>query len=554
MRSGFLRTAWSGIHLPTLSLAVAVLVLVGVVGGFATRSERVPSFESQLCALPRPWLIRTQRGYSPDRSGQIAILPRYPAYLGTAEGGWSHSGPWGYLQRVPLVFNGAGVIREPQEVARPVTLADVAPTLMTSLRGFFRTEDGGSLDEVIKVGPRLVSSEPPRLILVTVWDGGGWNTLERWPDSWPNLKHAMETGVSFSNATVGSSPSVTPSVHTTLGTGVFPWTHGITGIPVRDETGKVVDAFLDGESGRFMDHIALAERWDEHKGNRALVGMLGYEPWHLGMIGVGAEAPTGDKDDAVWLDRKTNEWITNESHYELPQPVLGTSGLADDITQLDAQDGATDGSWGRLSILEDRDRQEETPAFVAYHGRALRNLISQSGYGVDRVPDLLFTNFKQIDRLGHYFNMSSDEVRQALEATDDQLGLMFDFLDRHVGRGRWLSVVTADHGQQPDAADVDGYGIDPKELANDIDEEFGSVTRSVWPTEIFLKPDATVDPAEVARWLGTYTLAENTQRPDMLLRGAGRFDPDDRLFSMAAPSSLLRSTACGVPGPRPASR
>ena len=41
--------------------------------------------------------------------------------------------------------------------------------------------------------------------------------------------------------------------------------------------------------------------------------------------------------------------------------------------------------------------------------------------------------------------------RQALEETDRQLGLTFEFLDSQVGRGRWLTVVTADHGQQPDA-------------------------------------------------------------------------------------------------------
>ena len=536
----------SGFHLPTLALALSVVVLIGVVGALTARNERVQPFEQQLCALPRPWLVRTQRGYSPERSGQIAILPRYPAYLGTAEGGWSHSGPWGYLQRVPLVFYGGGVT-EPRVVERPVTLADVAPTLMRSMRGLLRTDDGRALDEVVEIGPRLVRSEPPRLILVVVWDGGGWNTLERWPDAWPNLRGLMDSGVSFTDATVGSSPSVTPSVHTTLGTGVFPWAHGITGIPVRDENGKVVDAFLDGDSGRFVGSATLAERWDEHNGNRARVGMLGYEPWHLGMIGVGAETASGDKDDALWLDRDTNRWITNPKHYRLPPAVPGTPGLERDIDRLDAQDGAVDRAWGSHGILDDVARLEETPAFVTYHGRALRRLITAEGYGSDRITDLLFTNFKQIDRLGHYFNMSSEEVRQALEETDRQLGLTLRFLDRTIGRGRWLTVVTADHGQQPDASDVGGYGIDPKELARDIDREFGPVTRAVWPTEVFLEPDADVSPEEVAEWLGSYTLAENAHSPAALFAGAGRFDPDDRLLAMAVPSALLGGAPCGLP-------
>lgn len=535
-----------GLHLPTVGLAVAVLLLVGVAAAVVDEREEPAGFEDQLCSLPRPWLERIQRGYSPERSGQISMLPRYPAYMGTAEGGWSHSGPWGYLQRVPLVFNGPGVVREARTVDRPVTLADVAPTLMTSLRAFYRTDDGDSLDEVVRVGPDLVGSPRPRLILVIVWDGGGWNTLERWPRSWPNLRALMDTGVSFVDATVGSSPSVTPSVHTTLGTGFFPWVHGITGIPVRDEKGTVVDAFLDGDSGRFVEAVTLAERWDEHKGNRALVGMLGYEPWHLGMIGVGAEAPGGDKDHAVWLDRESNDWVTNDDHYELPDAVPDTPGLEADLRRLDGRDGAIDGAWGSRQILDDEARIEETPAFVSYHGRALRRLIADTGYGSDRITDLLFTNFKQIDRLGHYFNMDSSEVRDALEETDRQLGLTVDFLDRAVGRGRWLTVVTADHGQQPDETDVDGYGIDPRELRRDLMSEFGDVVAAVWPTEVFLKHGAKVAPAAIARWIATYTLGENARGFDRLLTGSGRFEPDSRLFSMAVPASLLAGAPCGL--------
>ena len=483
----------------------------------------------------------------PGRSGHIAILPRYPAYIGTAEGGWSHSGPWGYLQRVPLVFYGPGIVQSSGEVDRPVTLADVGPTLMTLMRGFFQTNDGVPLDEVAQFGSRLVRREPPRLMVVIVWDGGGWNVLQRWPDAWPNLKRLMRRGLSFTNATVGSSPSVTPSVHTTLGTGVFPWTHGITNIPVRDETGKNVDAFLHGESGRFMKSIALAERWDEHNHNRAQIGMVGYEPWHLGMIGVGAEVPSGDRDTAAWLDRETNAWTTNPEHYSLPPAIEDRRGLAREIRRLDARDGAVDRSWGELAILDDIGRREETPAFVAYHGRAMRRLIAADGYGNDGVTDLLFTNFKQIDRLGHYFNMSSQQVRAALEETDRQLGLLVDFLDRVVGKGRWVTVVTADHGQQPDAADLGGYGIDPKELARDIEAEFGAIVRAVWPTEIFLEPRSPVDAGTVARWLTGYTLAENTQRPDMLIGGSGRFDASDRLFEAAVPSTVLGGSPCGSP-------
>jgi arylsulfatase A-like enzyme len=528
--------------------AVATVVIVASFMGWFDREEPLPSFATQACRLPDDYLLQTQRGYFEPRSGQVAILPEEPAYMASGGGGWSHSGPWPYLQDIPLVFYGPGYIEGGVEVDRAVTLADVAPTFMTMLKASIQGTDGTSLSEVARFSGPMIRKPRPRLIVAIVWDGGGWNTLRQWPDAWPNLARMMEEGVSFTHATVGSNPSVTPAVHTTLGTGVFPWKHGITGVPMRDEEGVVVDAFLEGESSRFIQVPTVAERWDVQNDNEALVGMLGYEPWHLGMIGKGAEAPGGDRDDAVWLNVETNEWKTNDTHYRLPSSVVETEGLEEDIEELDGRDGEVDGTWLGNDILDSPDRLEETPAFIKYHGRALMNMIEQEGYGADEVTDLLFTNFKQIDRLGHYFNMNSEEVRAAVEETDAQLGELLRFLDESVGRGRWVVALTADHGQQPDATDVDGYGIDPREVEADIRDEFGPVVRAVWPTEVFLLDEEMeergVSVEEVARFLGDYRLADNTQRPDMLVGGAGRFHAQDRIFSMAIPAAMLPGMRC----------
>jgi hypothetical protein len=535
---------------------IAVIVLVVASGavlatllGLFGSEEPLPSPEDQACSLPRRWLELTRRGHYGPRSGQIALLPRYPAYFAQSGTGWTHSGPWPYLQEVPIVFYGPGVIPEVGDVARPVTVADIAPTIMTLLRGSFRTEDGRRLREVADINAKLLESKPPKLILTVVWDGGGWNALRQWPDDWPNLARMMSKGVTYTNAIVGSSPSVTPSVHTTLGTGLFPATHGITGIPVRYEDGSVGDVFLRGESSRFLRVPTVAELWDEQNRNRALIGMVGYEPWHLGMIGKGAERRSGDKDDAVWLDVETNEWITNEKHYNLPRTFEDTDGRAESLEASDAQDGEIDDTWRGHEIIDDLDRIEEVPGFITYHAREMMQMIRDEGYGDDAITDLLFTNFKQIDRLGHYFNMASEEVRDAVVESDKQLGVLAGFLDRQVGRGRWALVLTADHGQQPDAAAVEGFGIDPRELEEDIDAEFGPITEAAWPTEVFLKEkvmaERDVSVEDVARFLGDYRLADNTQRPDYLVSGAGRFDARDRIFAMAIPSRLLETLDCG---------
>ncbi|HVF54455.1 MAG TPA: alkaline phosphatase family protein [Actinomycetota bacterium] len=529
-------------------MAGIVLVAVAAGGVLGARAllwpaRPVPDFETQACALPSPWLERIQRGFNEPRSGQISILPRTPMYMASGAGGWSHSGPWDYLQDIPLVFYGPGIVPAIGEVARPVTLADVAPT-MAELVGWPRGVRGGDvLEEVMGPG----GWKAPKLIVTVVWDGGGWNTLEAWESSWPELARMMTRGVSYRSATVGSSPSVTPAVHSTLGTGVFPAMHGITGVPLRDERGEVVDAFLKGESARFLETRTFAELWDERVDGRAEVGMVGYEPWHLGMIGAGAEVSSGDKDDAAWLDIKTNEWITNETHYSLPAAIARTAGLDEDLATLDAEDGAVDGSWLDHPILSDRARIEETPAFIRYHARVLVELIAAEGYGRDSITDLLFTNFKQIDRVGHYFNMASEEVEQSLRVTDEQLPILTDELDDLVGRGRWVLIVTADHGQQPDAPEAGGYGIRPKEVAADIRAEFGPVVEAVWPTEVFLDDDALAEHdvtiEEIARWLGEYEVGDNIEE------GLGEEENlivprPERVFEMAIPARLLPGLRC----------
>lgn len=518
----------------TLFAGVGVMVLDAF-------SDPAPSFEAQLCGMPRAWLELTQRGYHEPRSGQITVLPRQPIYMSTGALGWTHSGPWDYLQRVPLLFYGPGRVPSGVEVDDPVTTADIAPTIAAML-GTKIDADGDVLGDAVGS-----TDSPLRLVVTVVWDGGGWNGLRQWPEAWPTLKRLMSEGVNYTNAIVGSSPSVTPAIHTTLGTGSFPATHGVTGVPVRDEAGTVVDSFNDGKSARFIEVPALAEIWDESNDNDALIAMIGYEPWHLGMIGQGAETPGGDKDDAVWVNRGSNHWVTNGDHYSIPPTFRDQSDIQARLDELDIVDGKDDNRWGRVP-LDEQTRIEETPAFVEHHGQKLVDLMTDEGYGEDRVTDLLFTNFKQIDRVAHYYNMAAPEVRDVMVATDRQLGVLVDALDSEVGTGDYVVVVTADHGMQPDVEALDAYAIDPNEVERDIAARFGPVVRAVWPTEVFLLDEEmaarNVTVEDVASFLSEYRIRDNAGSLRNKVLGSGSFSPNDRLFELAAPARMLETVSC----------
>jgi len=129
-------------------------------------------------------------------------------------------------------------------------------------------------------------------------------------------------------------------------------------------------------------------------------------------------------------------------------------------------------------------------------------------------------------------------------ASDEELGDIVDFLEDEVGHGKYVVIVTADHGMQPDASEVGGYGINPTALEEDIRAEFGDVLRGIWPTEAFVFPDQleeeAVTVADIARFIGDYRLSDNIADDGE----AGSFEDSDRLFELAVPSGLLSTTEC----------
>ena len=138
------------------------------------------------CELEPQLLERVLRGYAPGRSPDVLVVPRFPNFFG----GFiqtGHSGPWDYLQEVPLVFYGPGFIRPVgrYQPKREVTVADIAPTLAELLGVEFPDVAGRSLDNILV--PEAKRDGVPKLILEIVWDGGGTNVLETWPDYWAQL-------------------------------------------------------------------------------------------------------------------------------------------------------------------------------------------------------------------------------------------------------------------------------------------------------------------------------------------------------------------------------
>ena len=497
----------------SLGLCVALMLSTGACISTEAPPEpsppaaRTPAKSRHCAALPL-MVERVRRGYVRDLSPDINLIPRQPNYVG-APASPVHSGPWDYLARVPLMIYGPRYVRD-FTFDTPATMADIAPTT-AELIGFdgFDAPDGRSLDKIF-----LDGASKPRLVVTMVWDGAGWNVLNRHADSHPFLDRLMDRSSLLATMEIGSSPSVTPPIHATLSTGAYPRNHGIPGLRIR--TGdEYVDPFL-GLDPSHMKVPTLADVYDPSTGNKAVTGMLAAVNWHLSMIGQGAGREGGDRDEVVLFD-DGGATYTNESLYSIPyQSDPGELLVLAD--ELDAEDGTRDGKW-RGHSLDDPQVRYASPAHVRFQQRLLERFIEAGKFGRDDVPDLLYTNFKPGDDVGHAWGMNSPETAATFEAQDDALRRLVGYLNERVGRDRWVLILTADHGQTPYPRESGAWAIGGGELARDAnaaldgnDDEVPLVDRVSSPGA-YLNRDQLVandlDIRDVAEWIAAYTTEQN---------------------------------------------
>jgi phosphonoacetate hydrolase len=341
--------------------------------------------------------------------------------------------------RAPLIYSGPGVGRGivTDALSRQV---DIAPTI-AALLGFplidgrditgrtsserssepdvyFQRQDGQPISDIIEGGPA-----PAGRVYIFLLDGVS-NTnllyrLQNEPQSLPSLRRLYESGTVFRYGVIANFPSITWPCHNALGTSCYGGHHDIVNPnyylrerrEVVDPQGQQFDTarFLNPEVETIFEAFhRVYGFWTESKPHEGALTASIIDPCTRGADHASLErVMIGDKES---LKRLTREFsIPGRPRWE-----------AEDNKHLVFYNAIDNRGLGQaLNLFND---ESHAPPMLVYHEHG------------------------QPDAAAHDYGPHSDGFRDALDETDERIGVVLDLLVKRGLYDSTLFVVTSDHG------------------------------------------------------------------------------------------------------------
>lgn len=367
-------------------------------------------------------------------------------------------------------------------------------------------------------------ADDPKLVVAILVDQMRYDYLERFAGLMPpgGFKLLTEHGASMTFARYNYCPTVTGPGHASFLSGATPAMHGIIANDWFDrQTGKkrycVEDTTVEGVgtktakgrmSPRNFTGTTLADQMRLAFGSK----VVGVSMKDRGAILPAGKKPTG----AYWFEAASGDFVTSTYYKrELPGWVKEFNGRRRPAQFM----GQT---WDRLLSPNDYPTPDAAPGEGLMPGETnvtfphtilpgssggfdtitsspfgnqllaefAQAAVEGEGLGLGARPDLLCVSFSSIDYVGHRFGPYSQEVQDITLRLDRQLAELFAYLDKKVGLGHTLIVLTADHGVAPTpeyaaAQGLDGSRVTEAGLMKEIDAalaaRFGPGDYFQWP-------------------------------------------------------------------------
>jgi predicted AlkP superfamily pyrophosphatase or phosphodiesterase len=350
-------------------------------------------------------------------------------------------------------------------------------------------------------GPQRASA-PPLVVLLVVDQFRSDYLVDYAPNFMAGLRRLSREGAWFKQGAYPYLNTVTCAGHSTIGTGSFPYRHGMILNGWFDrETGRVPFCTEDpgvsaisynnlpagqGNSAKQMLEPTLAEQIHA-RGGRS-VGLSLKPRAAIPLAGKHADA-------VIWFDDRGG-WSTSSAYTNTPVPFLQEFISANPLTAdydkvwdrtlpLSAyrhgDDEAGEGSasgWTRtfphpLGTSDGKpdgafySRWQRSPFADEYLGRMAIAAVDALGLGRGDSTDFLGISFSSLDSVGHTFGPKSHEVQDLLVRLDRTIGRLLDHLDKTVGPGNYILGFSSDHGVAEIPEQVRGGGRQPGKVAMD---------------------------------------------------------------------------------------
>jgi predicted AlkP superfamily pyrophosphatase or phosphodiesterase len=321
----------------------------------------------------------------------------------------------------------------------------------------------------------------PKLIVLLVADQMRADYLDRYSGKFTGgLRRLIENGAWFQRAMYPYLNTITCAGHSTIGTGTFPYQHGmILNTWFDRKTGKTTECTEDrkereinyngltgpGDSGRRIQTPALADYVRRQHGHVVTMSMKARSA-------IGLAGHSGDV--VLWFDTRGG-WQTSTAYTSKPTPFVQQF-IADHRVE-----SAYGQAWDRMYDPSAYQGKDDDPAERAptgwtrtfphvigsksgkpdeeFFGHWMRSPLSDDYLGklaaaaadtlrLGRGPqiDFLGVSFSALDLVGHAYGPDSHEVQDMVARLDVTIGSLLDHLDRTVGAGNYVVAFTADHG------------------------------------------------------------------------------------------------------------
>lgn len=322
----------------------------------------------------------------------------------------------------------------------------------------------------------------PKLVVVLVVDQMRADYLERYGSRFNGgLARLMKEGAWFTRAAYPYLNTVTCAGHSTIGTGTFPYRHGMilnawfdrttgtsptcTADPAATELSYGGLPPIGGDSARRLLVPTLAELLRKNAGGRVV--SLSLKP--RSSVPLAGQAA----DVVAWFDDRGG-WTTSSVYGKPSTPLrefIETNPLTDDYDKVwdrtlppDAYQFTDDApgerpviGWtrtfphplGRRGGRPDTEfvaRWQRSPFSDEYLGRMASAMVERMKLGGGAGTDFLGISFSAIDLVGHAYGPRSHEVQDLLLRLDAAIGRLLDQLDARVGRQNYVLGLSSDHG------------------------------------------------------------------------------------------------------------